>query len=198
MRSESGSAMKRDDEWDLESLAELWRQDDGPSLADIRADIRAALARSRLILAVETAVAAGGIAAGAFLMSTGETATGGATVVFSLFAGAAAFFARFRSWRIDGDALAVDQAALEREARFLRRIGRAGYAVAGAAVLFLIGVTTTRADAFASTRSRAVLMVALIFIVGNAIWSARAAAAARARCERLRGARQALEYDEED
>jgi len=188
--------MNPDRDIELEALSNTWQSDGGPALAEVKKEVRAALIRSRIALLLEVLVSLAGVAVGSWMTVRGELEIGLAAIVFSLFGGAAALYARGRTWRVSLTAISEEVKTLEKEARFMQRAGWAGLAVSLAAVAFLGFVMFAGSVDLASKRPKLLMLAALLFIMSSAAASVRMATAARRRSERLRDASKALNSGE--
>ena len=185
--------MSTEYEVDFESLANDWRSDSGPSLEQVRSELRTTMARSRIMLLLEGLIVVAGLVAGTWITIQGTPLIGLATIVFSAIGGAAALFARAGFWSVSVEAVSQELVALEKQALLLQRVGLAGLIICIAAVAFVGLIWFASPARFGNGHSVLFVLVALLFCFISGAWSVRMSINGSRQLEKLSAARAALE-----
>lgn len=180
--------MPTDNDFDLQPLVAAWHGDDGPSLAEVKRDLRRRIRRSRVLLVTELSVATAGLLAGIVLCLGRDWLPGIATLVFSACGALASLYARGATWRRDEAPVSSRTALLERQLVLVERGARAGLLVCGLAIAFL-AVLVLPADARELRLQPLAMVCALALIAGGAMVSLYGIADARRRQRQLRAVR---------
>ena len=182
---------------DLGDLAMIWRGDEGPRLKDLPRQARRAALAAQIVFAVECAIAAAGAAAGFWVYWRGLHAIGVATVAFSLFGLAVAFWARAKAWRLETGTVAAELRTSLDQAKASYRAAWGGLWLCAAALVLLavnVWVAFQGGQPTVSDYRRLAIAFAapLVFVAGYIVVLAIALDRARVRLERLRVLAQSL------
>lgn len=124
----------------LNDLADAWRQEPAPAVADLRRRLRRAALLNRLALLLEVVVAVGGFAAGAWLILGGRWTVGLAACLFGGFGLAVSVATRTGTRDLNTHTVAdAVQAAID-QTRRQRRVALGGLWMGVAALLFAAAV----------------------------------------------------------